>query len=266
MVRSAVIAFLIYYLCIVLPLILVWGHFDGSDDDDNEDSDGDDTRGGEGEDESDEFNLYDPFSYEIDEDYRRMMVTVFILAPLVIGTYGMYILISKRKNLRRKVERAEKKFESLGKPGDDSPRRSMEAMARKHYSDTMKAWSSMEKERLKELLENDLFERWEEDINKLKRDGQRNIVKGITIHKVLFLNLKIEEDDPTQCVVRFDATTTDYTVDERMKWVKPTWAKGIDPNPQMRPARFYEFWTFRLIDGKWKVLVVDGMANSGKYI
>lgn len=122
------------------------------------------------------------------------------------------------------------------------------------FSDLQVAWGKHDLETLKKHLHPNLYPDWEFQINQQKLRNERNVMKGLSVNNIRFVNVKNRRDDEhDEFTVCIDAEATDQTL------INNQVVRG-------KLEKFREFWTFDWENGKWTLREVTQSDGWKKYV
>lgn len=172
-----------------------------------------------------------------------------ILAPfiLIYAAYVSYKINSKNKRIK----------EALAIMVQREPQWNEDNLiniSHRIFSALQVAWGKQDLETIKNHLHPNLYPEWEAQIQQQKLRNERNVMVGLSVNNIRFVNAKnMKDNDHDEFTVCIDAEAKDQ----------------ILSNNQIvsdKFEKFREFWTFDWENGKWTVREVTQSDGWKKYV
>ncbi len=130
----------------------------------------------------------------------------------------------------------------------------LKKIAESTFRKLQECWGSREYGPMQPLLMQSLYEQHVSQLRGMKRNNEINRVEDLKIEKVDLVNVRYT-DKPSQreFTALISASARDYYVDAR---------DGRFLRGDKSAAKFQEFWTFQLMDGKWLLREVEQSGES----
>lgn len=107
------------------------------------------------------------------------------------------------------------------------------------------AWTENDREFLALLMNTELYERWEELLDRMEREDQRNRIEEARIVELQFIDLYDHTDDSLDSfTAKIVARVVDYTVNQKGSIVKPQWRTDQEANYEKKSTIVVEHWSF----------------------
>jgi hypothetical protein len=172
-----------------------------------------------------------------------------ILSPfiLIYMAYVSYRINSKNKGIK----------EALAIMAQREPQWNEDNLintANQIFRDLQTAWGKHDLETIKNHLHPNLYPEWETQIQQQKLRNERNVMVGLSVNNIRFVNVKnMKDNDHDEFTVCIDAEAKDQIL-SNIQIVKAKFEK------------FREFWTFDWENGKWTVREVTQSDGWKKYV
>ncbi len=193
---------------------------------------------------------------------------IFPLALLIffIMVFLTFALITHLK-LKKKVGKVEEALKDISKGDPIWKKEQLTTFVEFFIKELMKAWSAKDRIGLKGLLSGDQYAVREKKLDKLDEVGQVNVIDDVKIKDILLVDVQDftnDEFDRFSAKVCYEAVN--FTKNFRDKWEEPKWGEDVDPNPEMEPKEYTEFWTFTRSGDTWKLNRIDKEWKEWNYI
>jgi predicted lipid-binding transport protein (Tim44 family) len=200
-------------------------------------------------------------------------ILYIILMPFLI-IYAWYV----NRKIDAKDETARKMMAAIERRHGTWASTKLAAFVRKDFFAIQNAWCDQDLKFLERRLGDTLYGQWKRDLKNLADKGQRNVMEGLTLDKIRFVEVRNYKDDRKDSfTVCLDATATDYTVDRSGRLTDSNattlWGRAATEKKQ---RSFREFWTYTRLDRDdwrldlieqekaWRHLVDEDLVNEDK--
>ncbi len=185
------------------------------------------------------------------------LIAVGFIAFLLVGAIGR---ARYRRERRRRVERVRA---AAAEAAEDDAYLAADAVgegAAKLFMSCQEAWDARDRERLAELVGEDLLVEWRRRLDDFERKGWHNRVEVIAGPEVEYVGLVNREDDSQdRVVVRIEATLEDYVEDRRGRRITRT-----DSWDTITTRA--EYWTLARRGDAWIVVSIEQQAEGDHHL
>ena len=185
------------------------------------------------------------------------LIAVGFIAFLLVGAIGR---ARYRRRRRRRVERVRA---AAAEAAEDDAYLAADAVgesAAKLFMSCQEAWDARDRERLAQLVGQDLLVEWRRRLDDFDRKGWHNRVEVIAGPEVECVGLVNREDDSQdRVVVRIEATLEDYVEDRRGRRITRT-----DSWDTITTRA--EYWTLARRGDAWMVVSIEQKAEGDHHL
>ena len=185
------------------------------------------------------------------------LIAVGFIAFLLVGAIGR---ARYRRERRRRVERVRA---AAAEAAEDDAYLAADAVgesAAKLFMSCQEAWDARDRERLAQLVGQDLLVEWRRRLDDFDRKGWHNRVEVIAGPEVEYVGLVNREDDSQdRVVVRIEATLEDYVEDRRGRRITRTDSWDLITTRA-------EYWTLARRGDAWMVVSIEQQAEDDHHL
>lgn len=159
-----------------------------------------------------------------------------------------------RSEIDKKAAKTEKLMVFLARQDPTLAPGELAERARSTFVQLQRCWEARDYGPMKPLMAPALYDQHVAQLKSMERNHEINRIEDLQVEKVDLVHLHYT-DDPSQrsFTALITAKAKDYYVDDRT---------GKFLRGDMAPARFQEFWTFRLQDSQWVLSEIEQAGES----
>ena len=204
------------------------------------------------------------FETLLDLEGDLMLPLAFLILFIII--FLGYALMTYLK-LRNKVGKVDEALADLGKLDPVWSKERLLSFINLYTTDLMRAWSSKDRDKLREMVSDDLYSAREKVLDTLDEVRQSNVIEDFRIREVLFVDVQdFTNDEFDRFTARIKYVAINYTKNWRDRWEEPKWDDDADPNPGMTSKEYTEFWTFLRSGDSWKLHRMEKEWKEGNFV
>jgi predicted lipid-binding transport protein (Tim44 family) len=186
----------------------------------------------------------------------------FLVLVAIVGVLVLAGMVAAWRLSRKRRKRAARVHLAAAEAAEDDAAfapGTLVPAARKLHEEAQKAWDARDREKLRRLVGDDLFEEWSRRLDDFDRKKWHNRVKLVQEPEISYVGLvNRERDDEDRAVVHISALLEDYVVDRVGRQVNRNGSTG-------KLSVTQEFWTLAKRDGRWIVSSIEQEAEGGHH-
>jgi predicted lipid-binding transport protein (Tim44 family) len=182
--------------------------------------------------------------------FMLVAATIKLFKPRRGSDYSLY----SRSAIAKKARKTRKLLEFIAKSDPKFAPDLLAATARSTFLLRQKCWQARDYEPMKPLLTAELYAEHLSQVQGMIHNHEVNLIEDLFVDAVDLVNVRYPNDPHGReftALITASAGTR-YTDDRTRDASRPEWYAGV----------FQEFWTFRLVDGKWLLRELGLAAES----
>ena len=191
------------------------------------------------------------------------LIFFMILLPIIIHAVKFAISRKKGENLdfvyprnqiTPKAEKTEKLLAFLSRQDSSVSPETLRHLAEATFLKLQDCWGKREYGPMGALLLPDLFTQHTAQLQGLARNHEINRIDDLKVERIDTVNVRYtEKADQREFTALITASARDYYLDDR---------SGKFLRGDQTPARFQEFWTFQMMNGRWLLREIEQAGES----
>jgi predicted lipid-binding transport protein (Tim44 family)/intein/homing endonuclease len=162
--------------------------------------------------------------------------------------------VYSRHQVTPKAEKTEKLLAFLSRQDPTVAPEALRKLAKATFLKLQECWGKREYDPMRPLLLPDLFTQHTAQLQGVARNHEINRIDDLQVELIDLVNVRYtEKADQREFTALFTASARDYYLDDR---------SGKFLRGDQTPARFQEFWTFQLIQGRWLLREIEQSGES----
>jgi predicted lipid-binding transport protein (Tim44 family) len=159
-----------------------------------------------------------------------------------------------RKRITPKAEKTEKLLTFLSQQDPSMSPAELRKVAESTFIKLQECWGKREYDPMGSLLMPNLFTQHTAQLQGLMRNHEINRIDHLQVEKIDLVNIRYtEKASQREFTALITASARDYYLDDRT---------GKFLRGDHTPARFQEFWTFQLMNGRWLLREIEQAGES----
>jgi len=159
-----------------------------------------------------------------------------------------------RNQITPKAEKTEKLLTFLSRQDSSVSPETLRSLAEATFLKLQECWGKREYGPMGPLLVPDLFTQHTAQLQGLARNHEINRIDDLKVERIDLVNARYtEKADQREFTALITASARDYYLDDR---------SGKFLRGDQIPARFQEFWTFQVINGRWLLREIEQAGES----
>jgi predicted lipid-binding transport protein (Tim44 family)/intein/homing endonuclease len=191
------------------------------------------------------------------------VIVFFIVIISVLGSIASRSIKSKSENLdfvyprnriSPKAEKTDKLLAFLSQQDSSMAATELRKLAEATFLNLQDCWGKREYGPMGSLLMPNLFTQHTAQLQGLMRNHEINRIDHLKVEQIDLVNVRYtEKASQREFTALITASARDYYLDDRT---------GKFLRGDQTPARFQEFWTFQLMDGRWLLREIEQAGES----
>jgi predicted lipid-binding transport protein (Tim44 family) len=191
------------------------------------------------------------------------LVFFMIILPIIIHAIKFAISKKKGENLdfvyprnqiTPKAEKTEKLLAFLSRQDSSVSSEALRNLAEATFLKLQECWGKREYGPMGALLLPDLYTQHTAQLQGLARNREINRIDDLKVERIDLVNVRYTEKvDQREFTALITASARDYYLDDR---------SGKFLRGDQTPARFQEFWTFQLLNGRWLLREIEQAGEA----
>ncbi len=162
--------------------------------------------------------------------------------------------VYSKSQIARKSAKTEKLLKFLSAQDPTVAQDKLREIARSTFVKLQECWGSRKYEPMQPLLMASLYDEHVAQLRGMAKDHEINKIENVKVEQVDIVNVRYtEKPNQREFTALISASARDYYVDENT---------GNFLRGDKSAAKFQEFWTFHLMDGKWLLREIEQSGES----
>jgi predicted lipid-binding transport protein (Tim44 family) len=198
------------------------------------------------------------------DDVGALFTVIFLIIFIVVLVHAVRSqkgrksenldFVYDRKQIGRKADKTEKLLTFISRQDPALAPEALRNLAQTTFLKLQECWQARDYTPMKPLLMPALFAQHQGQIRGMVRDHEINRLEDLKVERVDLVNVRYtEKKDQREFTALITASARDTYVDDRTG----KFLRGDDG-----AARFQEFWTFHLVDGRWLLREIEQAGES----
>ena len=187
----------------------------------------------------------------------------FLIVFGIFGAIAAWTLIQSaryRAEIKRRTSRVRRASAEAAEDDAYFAAADFEREAARLFTEAQVAWDARDRQRIAQLVDDDLLIEWTRRLDDFDRKGWHNRVEVLEAPTIQYVGLTNREDDTEdRAVVRIEASLRAYVVDKSGK-------KIMRKGESDETITLTEYWTLARRDGRWIVASIEQKAEGDHHL